>query len=155
IVDVARGGSELELEYFVPGARWKPAYDLHYASARGQIRVETAAVVEQATGEDWTDATLLLSTAMPGRGIDLPELLTWTLGERSEFVPQLRARRPPMVESPLPVPGRSPAADAGRAVDADMVRARLARVAGAPGAGWDRDGDGIPDADDYNARLKD
>src|SRR5262249_44540506 len=36
IVDVARGGAELELEYFVPGARWKPAYDLHYASARGQ-----------------------------------------------------------------------------------------------------------------------
>ena len=42
--------------------------------------------------------SLLLSTAMPGRGIDLPELLTWTLGERSEFVPQLAAaparRRP-------------------------------------------------------------
>ena len=77
IVDGAGGpklGAELELEYFVPGARWKPAYDLHYASARGQIRVETAAVVEQTTGEDWTDTVLLLSTAMPGRGIDLPEL---------------------------------------------------------------------------------
>ena len=52
----------------MPGARWKPAYDLHFASARGQIRVETAAAVEQATGEDWTDVTLLLSTAIPGRG---------------------------------------------------------------------------------------
>ena len=82
----------------MPGARWKPAYDLHYASARGQIRVETSAVVEQATGEDWTDAALLLSTAMPGRGIDLPELLTWTLGEKSEFIPQLRPRRAPPTE---------------------------------------------------------
>ena len=36
-------------------------------------------------------AAMLLSTAIPGRGIDAPELLTWTLGERSEFVPQLRA----------------------------------------------------------------
>ena len=128
IVDLARAGAELELEYFVPGARWKPAYDLHFASARGQIRVETAAVVEQATGEDWTDATLLLSTAMPGRGIDLPELLTWTLGERSEFVPQLRARRPPVVEPALPFPAVPAAADEKRAIDADIVRIRLAQA---------------------------
>ena len=128
IIDLARAGAELELEYFVPGARWKPAYDLHFASARGQIRVETAAVVEQATGEDWTDATLLLSTAMPGRGIDLPELLTWTLGERSEFVPQLRARRAPVVEPPLPFPAVPAAADEKRAIDAEIVRMRLAQA---------------------------
>jgi hypothetical protein len=128
IVDIARAGADLELEYFVPGARWKPAYDLHYASARGQIRVETAAVVEQTTGEDWTDTALLLSTAMPGRGIDLPELLTWTLGEKSEFVPQLRPRRAAQAETPLPVPAaRSTAADRA-AIDAEMVRARLARA---------------------------
>ena len=138
IVDLARAGAELELEYFVPGARWKPAYDLHFASARGQIRVETAAAVEQATGEDWTDVTLLLSTAIPGRGIDLPELLTWTLGERSEFVPQLRARRAPPTEPPLPVPPL-PAA-AARAAVAEMIRTRLTL---AVGAGADRDGDGI------------
>jgi hypothetical protein len=131
IVDGTGGpklGAELELEYFVPGARWKPAYDLHYASARGQIRVETAAVVEQTTGEDWTDTVLLLSTAMPGRGIDLPELLTWTLGEKSEFIPQLRPRRAPPAETPLPVPAaRSSAADSA-ALDAEMVRARLAQA---------------------------
>jgi len=149
IVDVARAGAELELEYFVPGARWKPAYDLHYASARGQIRVETAAVVEQATGEDWTDATLLLSTAMPGRGIDLPELLTWTLGERSEFVPQLRARQPPAAEPPLPVPAAaSTTADVSRAVDTELIHTRLARVTGIPVPEVDRDGDGIPDGVD-------
>jgi hypothetical protein len=132
IVDLARAGAELELEYFVPGARWKPAYDLHFASARGQIRVETAAVVEQATGEDWTDATLLLSTAMPGRGIDLPELLTWTLGERSEFVPQLRARRPPVVEPPPPFPATRVIADDKRAIDAEIVRIRLAQASATP-----------------------
>jgi hypothetical protein len=135
IVDLARAGADLELEYFVPGARWKPAYDLHYASARGQIRVETAAVVEQATGEDWTDAALSLSTAMPGRGIDLPELLTWTLGERSEFVPQLRARSAPPVEPPLPVPGPSRAAEASKAIDAELVQMRLAQASGSPDTG--------------------
>jgi hypothetical protein len=132
IIDVARAGADLELEYFVPGARWKPAYDLHYAWARGQIRVETAALVEQATGEDWTDAALLLSTAMPGRGIDLPELLTWTLGEKSEFVPQLRPRRTPPAETPLPMPAPSSVADRA-AIDADMVRARLAQAVSVEG----------------------
>src|SRR5262249_5521129 len=141
----ARGGADLELEYFVPGARWKPAYDLHYASARGQIRVETAAVVEQATGEDWTDVVVLLSTAMPGRGIDLPELLTWTRGERSEFVPQLRRRGAPRVEPPLPVPGPSRAAEASQAIDAEMLRVRLAQA-----STGERDRD-----DAYTARLKD
>jgi hypothetical protein len=92
IVELARPDAELELEYFIPGARWTPAYDLHYASARGQIRIETAAVVRQTTGEDWTDAALSFSTAMPGRGIDAPELLAWTLGEQSEFIPSARAR---------------------------------------------------------------
>jgi hypothetical protein len=128
IIEGARPAAELELEYFVPGARWKPAYDLQYASARGQIRVETAAIVEQTTGEDWSDTVLLLSTAMPGRGIDLPELLTWTLGEKSEFIPQLRPRRAPPAEAPLPVPtARSSAADSS-AIDADLVRARLAHA---------------------------
>jgi hypothetical protein len=145
IVDLARAGAELELEYFVPGARWKPAYDLHFASARGQIRVETAAVVEQTTGEDWTDATLLLSTAMPGRGIDLPELLTWTLGERSEFVPQLRPRRPPVVEPPPPAPPLPAGAAAARAVVAELIKTRLVS---AIGGGTDRDGDSIPDSRD-------
>jgi hypothetical protein len=100
IVDTgpARAGAELELEYFIAGARWTPAYDLHFASARAEIRLETAAIVEQTTGEDWSDVTLLLSTATPGRAIDLPERLTWTLGERSEFVPRLQQRRPPEFE---------------------------------------------------------
>jgi len=143
IVELARAGAELELEYFVPGARWKPAYDLHFASARGQIRVETAAVVEQTTGEDWTDATLLFSTAMPGRGIDLPELLTWTLGERSEFIPQLRARRAPPTEPPPPAPTSLPAgAEAARAAAADLIKRRLVS---AISGGSERDRDGIPD----------
>ncbi len=123
-------GVDLELEYFIPGARWKPAYDLHFASALGRLRVETAAVVDQATGEDWEQAALVLSTAMPGRGIDLPELLTWTLGERSEFVPQLRPRRAPFVEPRLPGPSAAPIAGSARAVDVEIVRMRLAQAAG-------------------------
>ena len=139
VVAVLEGGGgaavELELEYFVPGARWRPAYDLHFAPARGQLRLETAALVEQATGEDWNDVTLSLSTAMPGRGIDAPELLTWTLGEKSEFVPQLRARYLPPPPPALPPVVVSARADATREALAESVRARVGQAAqGAPPA---------------------
>jgi len=130
VLDGAAGAAvELELEYFVPGARWRPAYDLHFAPGRGQLRLETAAVVEQATGEDWDGVALALSTATPGRGIDAPELLTWTLGEKSEFVPELRARTtPPPLPSPLPV-AASARVDAAREALAGSVRQRITLVA--------------------------
>jgi hypothetical protein len=128
----ASGRADVELEYFVPGARWKPAYDLHFSSARGQIRVETAAVVDQTTGEDWTQAALALSTATPGRGIELPELLTWTLGERSDFVPRLRPRPLAAPEQTMAaaLPAAPSAAPSPSALEADIVRARLQSAAG-------------------------
>jgi hypothetical protein len=130
VLEPSGGGPvEVELEYFVPGARWKPAYNLYFSTAKGQLTMETVAVVEQATGEDWPRATLLLSTATPGRGIDLPELLTWTLGERSEFVPTLRPRRPPQVEPLLPMPAAVSEAGEAHAITSELVRERLARAA--------------------------
>ena len=129
VIAVLEGGAgasaEVQLEYFVPAARWKPSYDLHFSTARGQVRLETAAVVEQATGEDWPEAAVSFSTATPGRGIDLPELLTWTLGERSEFVPHPRARATPPAEPFYPVPAPEPIAQSARAVDDELVRQRL------------------------------
>jgi hypothetical protein len=130
VVQAPAAGAAVELEYFVPGARWKPAYDLHFSPGRGQLRVETAAVVEQTTGEDWPAAALMLSTAIPGRGIDAPELLTWTLGERSELVPQLRPRSAPRVEPPLPPPSIRPAR--GQEAEGDVVRARIAQALQGP-----------------------
>jgi hypothetical protein len=130
VLESAGGTADLQLEYFVPGARWKPAYDLHYAMSRGQLRLDTAAVVEQRTGEDWTDAALLLSTAMPGRGIDLPELLTWTLGERSDFVPRLVPKPPTSMPAPLAAaaPSAPSAREVARGIDEAMLRERLARA---------------------------
>ena len=131
----AGGPIDLELEYFVPGAHWKPAYTLLFSSARGQVTLETTAVVGQTSGEDWTRAALAFSTAIPGRGIDLPELLTWTLGERSEFVPVLHARIPPRVEPLLPMPAAQSLASEAHAVAVELVRDRLARAARAPAPG--------------------
>ena len=88
--------SAVEMEYFISGASWRPVYDLQYYARTGKLTIETAATVTQASGEDWSDIDLALSTAIPGRGIDFPELLTWTLGEKREFIPQpQRATNPP------------------------------------------------------------
>lgn len=120
---------DLELEYVVPGARWKPTYDLRYDGRH--LTVETSAMVQQATGEDWKDVSLHLSTAIPGQGIDMPELLTWTLGEAREFLPSARpaqARpKPPRHPAPSPRPTRL---EQERAIDLEMLAERFARLSG-------------------------
>lgn len=96
LVDAAQKGSaEVSLTYDVPGAYWKPAYELHYDAKAGTVALETYGVVSQATGEPWPDVQLFLSTAMPGRDIAMPQLLTWTLGEAKEFIPRPRPRSTP------------------------------------------------------------
>jgi uncharacterized protein (TIGR02231 family) len=85
----------IDLEYFVPGANWMPAYDIHFDPDRGRVSIHTAGMVQQATGEAWEEVKMALSTAIPGQGIDLPELLTWALGEKREFIPHARAARWP------------------------------------------------------------
>ncbi len=91
------GKIPLALEYFVPGASWLPSYELHFAPTQQQVTLKTAAQVWQGSGEDWESVELEFSTAMPGRGIDLPELLTWTLGEQREWMPRPRALQRPAV----------------------------------------------------------
>jgi hypothetical protein len=128
-------GASVELEYFLPGASWRPAYDLDFSPRKGQLHVETSAVVTQATGEDWPAAALSFSTAIPGRGIDAPELLTWTLGERSDFLPVLRPRGGRAPEPTFPPPRISPLVAARDADAAEAVRERLARAMSTSGDG--------------------
>lgn len=47
-------------------ASWRPVYDLRLDRAAGTMTVERGVVVAQATGEDWQETTLRLSTARPG-----------------------------------------------------------------------------------------
>ena len=74
-VDDAAG---FALEYFVPAARWVPTYALHLAS--GRARLVTAALVAQASGEDWTGAALSVCTADLARESTLPTLSSWRIG---------------------------------------------------------------------------
>ena len=75
----------LEVTYAIAGPGWRPAYDVRVLSSQGKVEVITHGVVRQATGEDWTNVDLTLSTAFPEAGADVPELLAWRLGDQDQY----------------------------------------------------------------------
>lgn len=75
----------LEVTYAIAGPTWRPAYDVRVLSTAGKVEIVTHGVVRQATGEDWTNVTLTLSTAFPEGGADIPELLAWRLGDQDQY----------------------------------------------------------------------
>jgi uncharacterized protein (TIGR02231 family) len=70
--------AEVELSYHVPGASWRPLYDLTLEGE--QLAVSYLAEVTQHTGEDWPAVELVLSTTRRGLSQVLPELDPWYIG---------------------------------------------------------------------------
>ncbi len=70
---VADGPAQLQLEYLLGDAGWEPLYDLRTAGDGSSVMLQYRARIHQLTGEDWTDASLALSTAQPQRGAQGPE----------------------------------------------------------------------------------
>lgn len=126
IVDGDAGTGNVSVEYAVPGAFWKPAYDLAFDGDKGTVELKASGLVSQATGEDWPDVKMALSTALPGRGIDMPVLRTWTLGDDREYVPVPTARATPRTTRPFQPPAAKPRfAEIARAADRDLLAVRL------------------------------
>lgn len=111
-----------ELEYFVPGARWAPAYQCRVARQGGSADLNMRALVVQRTGEDWKGVKLSLSTAMPLRYSELPELSEIRIGRAQPAAKAKRGFRPP------PAGARMLFADfdRDRAVASGLVPARAA-----------------------------
>ncbi len=59
-----------ELHYVVPSASWTPESDLFVTTTKGdsKIKLQVSAQIRQATGEDWTNAKITLTTAQPNLG---------------------------------------------------------------------------------------
>ena len=55
----------IQLSYLIEGADWSPQYNLKALPDTNSVNVEYNAVVHQSSGEDWTNAQLALSTAVP------------------------------------------------------------------------------------------
>lgn len=62
------------LEYLIPAAKWTATYGLRFNSDFSESRLDWKAMVAQASGEDWSGVDISLSTALPNRWYDLPEL---------------------------------------------------------------------------------
>ncbi len=77
LAPAAAGKLDLTLAYALPGASWTPAYDARLRSEKRQVRLDAFGLVRNATGEDWTDIALTLSTARPGLGGGAPEIAPW------------------------------------------------------------------------------
>jgi uncharacterized protein (TIGR02231 family) len=70
----AAGRTRLRVSYVMGDASWKPRYDARYDAATGELDVTYFGELRQSTGEDWTQARLVLSTARPATGASRPEL---------------------------------------------------------------------------------
>jgi uncharacterized protein (TIGR02231 family) len=65
-VSVATAGPiEIGLSAVVEDAGWTPVHDLRLDRAAGRLTLSPGAMAWQATGEDWADVALTLSTALP------------------------------------------------------------------------------------------
>ncbi|MCA2981471.1 MAG: DUF4139 domain-containing protein [Myxococcaceae bacterium] len=100
------GKASASLSYVLRNARWTPAWDVQLDPEKSVVTVSLAGLVSQESGEDWEDAQLTLSTAVPASAVKAPELLTWKLGAADRFIPTPT----PMsdVLRPLPQPARAP-----------------------------------------------
>jgi uncharacterized protein (TIGR02231 family) len=67
------------ISYVIGGASWRPEYDVDVAPrGRGKTgpavaRLTVGAQIRQATGEDWTNVRIMLSTARPKLGSEAPQ----------------------------------------------------------------------------------
>lgn len=121
----------VEVRYFVPGARWTPAYHVKLARDGSAAVIHHRAHIAQRTGEDWNGVKLSLSTAAPLRFSELPELASVRIG-KAQPTPTKRGFRPP------PKGGAQLFSD----FDRDMARVLAAVPSPAP---WSRpDFDGAP-----------
>lgn len=74
IVADAKGKMTLKMSYQISNVTWKPHYDARLSMKDGSLEIVQYGIIRQATGEDWENAALTLSTAQPQRKSHLREI---------------------------------------------------------------------------------
>ncbi len=118
------GPATVTLTYLMRQARWTPAWDVQLDPEKSLVTVSLAGLVAQETGEDWDDAELTLSTAIPSAAVKAPQLLTWKIGTTERFIPT-----PTPVQDlvrPISFAARTP----GGRSEETLVKAWLAQAVG-------------------------
>ncbi len=70
----------VQFSYLVNDADWSPQYNLKAEPDKSQVRTEYNAIVHQSSGEDWNNAVLALSTAVPALVASPAELEPMKIG---------------------------------------------------------------------------
>lgn len=71
------GNTKLYPSYIVQSAGWYPLYDARVISEPKEVELSYYGMIQQSTGEDWNDISLVLSTAEPLSVKSLPVLERW------------------------------------------------------------------------------
>ena len=82
VVDVraeAAGPASLSVSYLVGGASWFPEHTLTVDAGAGKVGLETYAVVQQATGEQWGEVEVTVSSEHPEAATRDPSAGAWGL----------------------------------------------------------------------------
>ena len=73
------GAAALRVHYAVTGTYWRPTYRASLDTARSTLRIDRQAQIVQASGEDWSDVRVRLSTRRPGQRAEAVAPTPWWL----------------------------------------------------------------------------
>ncbi len=132
------GELTLRLSYVVAGASWRPSYRATLDAASGAVALVSEGVVRQATGEEWSDVALKLSTSSPARGVEPPQMASFFLrpmevgavGGRLDEADQRKDKaRYQGLNVMAPAPKAAPADLPEESYDTDIAQAEIVRTA--------------------------
>lgn len=87
-LECAAGGNFVfSFNYIMRNAAWAPFYDIRADSNTGKIEIVSKALVSQRTGEDWNRVEIILSTATPQVGGEMPEPTPLVLDFQQQYAP--------------------------------------------------------------------
>lgn len=108
------GTARAVYSYRIPDASWHPVYRIDAQPESGLIRIHVDAQVTQATGQNWNNAELALTTAQSTGQLEPGPLRPWLPGPRelrqmaSDAAPMLAMKAPaPDAETMMPGMARS------------------------------------------------
>ncbi|MGD2090853.1 MAG: mucoidy inhibitor MuiA family protein [Candidatus Aminicenantes bacterium] len=119
-----KGELDIELIYTLPGAYWKPIYDIRLLEP--DMEINYMGQVSQSTGEDWHDIKLILSTVPPTSGMGVPELHPWYIAPLRVSRPMGRAKFGAGTAEYAAAP--APSVDVAMAAEAEDLEEVLAEV---------------------------
>jgi uncharacterized protein (TIGR02231 family) len=121
VITAAAGEASVTITQFVQSASWRPVYDMRLSrDGEDSLTVQRGVLVSQATGEDWDEVALTLSTANPSSQ-SVPSVLSPEY--RAIYDAEARSRQTavPMAEMDEKLYVAEPMATAAPAPAADYV----------------------------------